>query len=107
MALSFDQNFTTTLINKGDSLYKMGRFQDAADTYIKANVTDPGNKLAMDGLEKAQNAAAAATPPVTTLPQTIVPTTLPTKAQSPLSLLPIVTALSIMGLLSVVLMKKR
>jgi tetratricopeptide (TPR) repeat protein len=107
MALSFDQNFTLSLIKKGDTLYKMGRFQDAADAYIKANVTDPGNKLAMDGLEKAQNATAAVTPPITSLPQTMVPTTLPTKTQSPLSLLPIVTALSIMGLLSVVLKKKR
>lgn len=107
MALSFDQNYTTTLINKGDTLYKMGKFQDAANTYIKANVTDPGNKQAMDGLEKAQNAMAAATPPITSLPQTMVTTSLPTKIQSPLSLLPMMTALSIMGLLSVVLMKKR
>jgi tetratricopeptide (TPR) repeat protein len=107
MALSFDQNITKTLINKGDTLYKMGRFQDAVDAYSKANVTDPGNKLAMDGLEKARNATITATPPITSLPQTMVPTTLPTKTQSPLSLLPIVTALSIMGLLSVILMKKR
>jgi len=107
MALSFDQNFTLSLIKKGDTLYKMGRFQDAADTYSKANVTDPGNKLAMEGLEKAQNATATATPPITSLPHTMVPTTMPTKTQSPLSLLPIVTALSIMGLLSVILMKKR
>jgi tetratricopeptide (TPR) repeat protein len=106
-AISFDQNYTAAQINKGDTLYKMGRFQDAVDTYIKANVTDPGNKLAMDGLEKAQNALAAATPPVTTLPPTLVPTTLPTKTQSPLSLLPIVAAISVAGLLSVVLMKKR
>jgi tetratricopeptide (TPR) repeat protein len=107
MALSFDQNYTISLINKGDTLYKMGRFQNAADTYSKANVTDPGNKLAMDGLEKARNATITATPPITSLPQTMVPTTLPTKTQSPLSLLPIVTALSIMGLLSIILMKKR
>jgi len=107
MAISIDQNYTGALINKGDTLYKMGRFQDAIDAYSKANVTDPGNKAAMDGLEKAHNAAAAATLPITTLPPTMVPTTLPTKTQSPLSLLPIVGALSIMGLLSVVLMIKR
>jgi len=106
-AISIDQNYTGALINKGDTLYKMERFRDAVDAYSKANVTDPGNKMAMDGLEKAQNATAAVTPPITSLPQTMVPTTLPTKTQSPLSLLPIVTALSIMGLLSVVLMKKR
>jgi tetratricopeptide (TPR) repeat protein len=107
MALSFDQNYTISLINKGDTLYKMGRFQDAADAFSKANITDPGNKLAMEGLEKAQNATATATPLITTLPPTMVPTTLPTKTQSPLSLLPIVAALSIVGLLSVVLIKKR
>ena len=62
MALSFDQNITTTLINKGDTLYKMGRFQNAVDAYSKANVTDPGNKLAMDGLEKAKVSAASEIP---------------------------------------------
>lgn len=62
MAISFDQNFTKTLINKGDTLYKMGRFQDAVDAYSKANVTDPGNKEAMDGLEKAQKAASSEIP---------------------------------------------
>ena len=44
---------------------------------------------------------------VTTRPLTTVPTTLPTTTQSPLSPLPIVTALSLVGLLSVILMKKR
>jgi len=106
-AISFNQNYTRSLINKGDTLYKMGRFQDAVDSYLKANVTDPGNQAAMDGIEKANNATATLTPPITTLPPTMVPTTLPTKTQSPLSLLPIVGALSIMGLLSLVLMKKR
>ena len=62
MALSFDQNFTLSLIKKGDTLYKMGRFQEAVDAYSKANVTDPGNKLAMDGLEKAKQAAASEIP---------------------------------------------
>jgi tetratricopeptide (TPR) repeat protein len=62
MAISIDQNYTTSLVNKGDTLYKMGRFQDAVDAYSKANVTDPGNKLAMDGLEKAKQAAASEIP---------------------------------------------
>ena len=47
------------------------------------------------------------TAPVTTRPPTTVPTPLPTTNQSPLSLIPIVAALSFVGLLSVVLMKKR
>jgi tetratricopeptide (TPR) repeat protein len=62
MAISFDQNFTPSQINKGDTLYKMGRFQDAVDAYSKANVTDPGNKQAMDGLDKAKQAAASEIP---------------------------------------------
>jgi tetratricopeptide (TPR) repeat protein len=107
MVLRFDQNFTLSLIKKGDILYKMGRFPEAADAYSKANMTDPGNKLAMEGLEKVQNATATATSLVTTLPPTMVPSTQPVKTQSPLSPLPIVAALSIMGLLSVFVMKKR
>jgi len=47
------------------------------------------------------------TAPVTPRPPTTVPTPLPTTTKSPLSLMPIVAALSIMGLLSVILMKKR
>jgi tetratricopeptide (TPR) repeat protein len=62
MAISIDQNYTTSLVNKGDTLYKMGRFNDAVDAYSKANVTDPGNKLAMDGMEKAKQAAASEIP---------------------------------------------
>jgi tetratricopeptide (TPR) repeat protein len=93
--------------NKGDTFFQMGRYQDAIDAYTRVNATDPGNSYAVAGLAKAQNAAAAATPPLTTRPPTMVPTTLPTKTQSPLSLLPIVAALSFMGLLSVILMKKR
>ena len=62
MAISIDQNYTTSLVNKGDTLFKMGRFNDAVDAYSKANVTDPGNKLAMDGIEKAKQAAASEIP---------------------------------------------
>lgn len=62
MALSIDQNYTISLINKGDTLYKMGRFSDAVDAYGKANVTDPGNEKAMEGLEKAQEAASSEIP---------------------------------------------
>jgi tetratricopeptide (TPR) repeat protein len=62
MALSIDQNYTPSLVNKGDTLYKMGRFTDAVDAYSKANVTDPGNTKAMEGLEKAQEAAKSEIP---------------------------------------------
>ena len=62
MALSIEQNYTPGLINKGDTLYKMGRFTDAVDAYSKANVTDPGNLKAMEGLEKAQEAAKSEIP---------------------------------------------
>jgi tetratricopeptide (TPR) repeat protein len=62
MALSIDQNYTPSLVNKGDTLYKMGRFTDAVDAYSKANVTDPGNTRAMEGLEKAQEAAKSEIP---------------------------------------------
>jgi tetratricopeptide (TPR) repeat protein len=62
LALSIEQNYTPSLINKGDTLYKMGRFTDAVDAYNKANVTDPGNKKAMEGLEKAQEAAKSEIP---------------------------------------------
>ncbi len=44
---------------------------------------------------------------VTTRPPTTVPTPLPTTTQSPLSPLPIVAALSLVGLLSVIVTKKR
>jgi tetratricopeptide (TPR) repeat protein len=62
LALSIEQNYTPSLINKGDTLYKMGRFTDAVDAYNKANVTDPGNMKAMEGLEKAQEAAKSEIP---------------------------------------------
>jgi tetratricopeptide (TPR) repeat protein len=124
MAISIDQNYTGALINKGDTLYKMGRYQGAVDSYIRANEINPGNSYAAAGLEKAQRALAAGTPPTTAPSQTIIPTTLPANTQStltptivptanpantqsPLSPLPVVAALSLMGILSVVLMKKR
>jgi len=95
------------LNNRGDTLFQMGRYQDAVDAYSQAYRIDPTNEYAAAGLKQAQSAAAAVTPPVTTLIPTMVPATLPTKAQSPSSFLPIIAALSIMGLLSVVLIKKR
>jgi hypothetical protein len=47
------------------------------------------------------------TAPVTTRPSTIVTTILPTTTQAPLSFLPIITALSLVSMVSVILMKKR
>jgi tetratricopeptide (TPR) repeat protein len=122
--LQINNQSVPALNNKGDTYFQMGRYQDAVDSYLRANEKDPGNSYASAGLEKAQRALAAATPPTTTPSQTIIPTTLPantqssltptivptaipTNTKSPLSPLPIVATLSLMGLLSVVLMKKR
>ncbi|HZK30282.1 MAG TPA: hypothetical protein VFC43_03485 [Methanoregula sp.] len=46
------------------------------------------------------------TAPVTTIPSTTVTTVLPTTTQAPLSFLSIITALSLVGMVSVILMKK-
>jgi flagellar basal body-associated protein FliL len=40
----------------------MGRFSDSVDAYSKAIITDPGNQKAMEGLEKAQEAAKSEIP---------------------------------------------
>ncbi len=122
--LQINNQSVPALNNKGDTYFQMGRYQDAVDSYIRANEKDPGNSYASAGLEKAQRALAAGTPPTTAPSQTIIPTTLPantqssltptivptaipTNTKSPLSPLPIVAALTLMGLLSIVLMKKR
>jgi tetratricopeptide (TPR) repeat protein len=122
--LQINNQSVPALNNKGDTYFQMGRYQDAVDSYIRANEKDPGNSYASAGLEKAQRALAAATPPTTAPSQTIIPTTLPantqssltptivptaipTNTKSPLSPLPIVAALTLMGLSSIVLMKKR
>jgi tetratricopeptide (TPR) repeat protein len=122
--LQINNQSVPALNNKGDTYFQMGRYQDAVDSYIRANEKDPGNSYASAGLEKAQRALAAGRPPTTAPSQTIIPTTLPantqstltptivqtaipTNTKSPLSPLPIVAALTLMGLLSIVLMKKR
>jgi tetratricopeptide (TPR) repeat protein len=123
--LQINNQSVPALNNKGDTYFQMGRYQDAVDSYIRVNEREPGNSYAAAGLEKAQRALATATLPTITSTQTTVPTALPTMTQTtpvsptdvptalpkttqtPLSLLPIVAALSIMGLLSVVLIKKR
>jgi tetratricopeptide (TPR) repeat protein len=123
--LTINSQSVPALNNKGDTFFQMGRYQDAVDSYIRAKAIEPGNSYSVAGLEKAQRALATATLPVptrnptivsTTLPimtqktpvsPTEVPTPLPKTTQTPLSLLPIVAALSITGLLSMVLIKKR
>jgi tetratricopeptide (TPR) repeat protein len=59
-ALLFEKNYTIALINKGDTLSKMGQYQGAVDTYTRALGTDPGNRDATTGLAAAQQAAASA-----------------------------------------------
>ena len=107
----------------GDTYFQMGRYQDAVDSYLRANAIEPGNAYSAAGLEKAQRALATATLPTITRPRTTVPTVLPTmtqttpvsptevptqptKTQAPLSLLPVVAALSLLGLLSVIVKKR-
>ena len=59
-ALSYDGNYTTALINKGDTLSKMGHYAEAVAAYQQANVTDPGNQAAGQGLTAAQAGAVTA-----------------------------------------------
>ncbi len=123
--LKINNQSVPALNNKGDTYFQMGRYQDAVDSYIRANEKEPGNSYTAAGLEKAQRALATGMLPVTPRKPTMVPTTLPIMTQTtpvsptevpatlpkttqtPLSLVPIVAVLAIMGLLSVVLMKKR
>jgi tetratricopeptide (TPR) repeat protein len=122
--LQINNQSVPALNNRGDTYFQMGRYQDAVDSYIRANEIDPGNSYAASALEKAQRALATATQPTITRPQTTVPTglptmtqttpasptavptALPTKTQAPLSLMPVVSALAVLGLLSI-LVKKR
>jgi tetratricopeptide (TPR) repeat protein len=116
--LQINNQSVPALNNKGDTYFQMGRYQDAVDSYIRANEINPGNSYAAAGLEKAQRALATATLPTITRPQTTVPTALPTitqttpvsptdvptalptKTQAPLSIVPVIAALSALGLLS-------
>ena len=108
--------------NRGDTLFQMGRYQDAVDSYLRANVIEPGNTYAAAGLEKAQQALATAPQPTVTQPATTVPPSLPTvtqatlvsptevptlpvKTQTPLSFMPVVAALTLVGLLSILVKK--
>jgi tetratricopeptide (TPR) repeat protein len=122
--LQINNQSVPALNNKGDTYFQMGRYQDAVDSYIRAKEIDPGNSYAAAGLEKAQRALATATLPAipgnrTTVPSAVptmtqttpisptdIPAALPVKTQTPLSHIPVVAALSALGLLSI-LAKKR
>jgi tetratricopeptide (TPR) repeat protein len=63
MAISLDKDYTTALINKGDTLSKMGQYQAAVEIYTRALETDPGNRDAGAGLAAARKAAEESTNP--------------------------------------------
>jgi len=109
--------------NRGDTLFQMGRYQDAVDSYLKANEIEPGNSYSAAGLEKAQQALATVTLPTITSSMTTIPSSLPTmtptktvsptgvpslpvKTQTPLTFTPVVVALSLVGLLSILAGKR-
>ncbi len=50
--LQINNQSVPALNNKGDTYFQMGRYQDAVDSYIRANEIDPGNSYAAAGLEK-------------------------------------------------------
>ena len=77
------------------------------DVYFKDQKGYIGVKTFTVTAPAAAPTTVRTTAPVTSRPPTTVPTPLPTTTKSPMSLLPIVAALSIMGIISVVLMKKR
>lgn len=58
-AVSFDGNYTNALLNQGNLLNQMGRYQDAAAAFDKANETDPFNVPASDGLAVAKSGMAS------------------------------------------------
>jgi hypothetical protein len=77
------------------------------DVYFKDQKGYIGVKTFTVTAPTAAPTTVRTTTPVTSRPPTTVPTPLPTTTKSPMSLLPIVAALSILGIMSVVLMKKR
>ena len=111
------------LNNMGDTYFQMGRYQDAVDSYLRANAIEPGNAYSAARPRKGSacsgncNASHHHPPPdnsyycvtdddsTTPVSPTEVPTR-PTKTQAPLSLLPVVAALSLLGVLSVIVKKR-
>lgn len=57
-AVFYCATYTNALINQGNLLTEMGKFQDAAAAFSRANETDPFNIAAADGIEAARNAEA-------------------------------------------------
>jgi hypothetical protein len=101
---------TTELIQSGAgeftqkvTVIKPGQY----DVYFKDQKGYIGVKTFTVTAPAAAPTTVRTTAPVTSRPPTTVPTPLPTTTKSPMSLLPIVAALSILGIMSVVLMKKR
>jgi hypothetical protein len=101
---------TTELIQSGAgeftqkvTVIKPGQY----DVYFKDQKGYIGVKTFTVTAPTAAPTIVRTTAPVTSRPPTTVPTPLPTTTKSPMSLLPIVAALSILGIMSVVLMKKR
>jgi hypothetical protein len=102
---------TTELIQSGDGEFTKKVFVTKSgeyDVYFKDAKSYIGVKtFTVTAPATTAPTTVRTTTPVTTRPPTTAPTPLPTTTQAPLSLMPIVAALSFVGLLSVVLMKKR
>jgi tetratricopeptide (TPR) repeat protein len=71
-SISFDGNYTNALLNRGNLLSEMGRYSEAAATFIQANETDPFNVNASDGLKAARTGESGNNQNATTQPMTIL-----------------------------------
>jgi tetratricopeptide (TPR) repeat protein len=70
-SISFDGSYTNALLNRGNLLNEMGRYSEAAATFLRANETDPFNVNASDGLKAARTGESGNNlPPVTDQPVT-------------------------------------
>ncbi|MGB9176618.1 MAG: tetratricopeptide repeat protein [Methanoregula sp.] len=71
-SVSFDGNYTNALLNRGNLLSEMGRYSEAAATFIRANETDPFNINASDGLKAARTGESRNNQNATNQPMTIL-----------------------------------
>jgi hypothetical protein len=101
---------TTELIQSGAGEFtqkvpviKPGQY----DVYFKDQKSYIGVKTFTVTAPTTAPTTVRTTTPGTTRPPTTVPTPLPTTTQAPLSLMPIMAALLFVGIVSVILMKKR
>jgi hypothetical protein len=100
---------TTELIQSGDGEFTKKVIvikPGAYDVYFKDVDGYIGVKTFTVTAPTTAPTTVRTTTPVTTRPPTTVPTALPTTTQAPLSLMPIMAALSIVSFVSVILMKK-